>query len=289
MVVARVARALREPLVQLLLVGVLLFGADHLVNRADAADVIVVDEKSLVRFLQYRHRAFDASRFRARLDALSGEELSALADEYIEEEALVRQARSLGLDRNDYVARRRLVGQMEYLIEAEIEQEATTITAADVARYYERHRATLATAPRYDFRHVFVQAETAAGAADLGDRLRAGADWRELGDRFAYEREWHGVNRPRVADTFGADFAKALDKLPTGVWSGPVPSRWGTHFVFIAARTPGAVSPLKEAEPAIRDAIARERARAAQDGKVAGIVAGYHVVYDDAIGRKTGL
>src|SRR3546814_18320178 len=84
----------------------------HLVNRAEAADVIVVDEKSLVRFLQYRHRAFDASRFRARLDALSGEELSALAAEYIEAEALVRQARSPGLDRQDYVARGRMGGQM---------------------------------------------------------------------------------------------------------------------------------------------------------------------------------
>src|SRR3546814_18204588 len=122
-----------------------------------------------------------------------------------------------------------MVGQMEDLIKAEIEQEATTITAAEVARYYERHRATLATAPRYDFRHVFMQAGTAAGAADLGDRLRAGADWRELGDRFAYEREWPGVNRPRVADTFGTAFAKTLDKMPTGMWSGPVRARWGHH------------------------------------------------------------
>src|SRR3546814_1137954 len=122
MAVAPVVRVLREPLVQLLLVGILLFGADHLVNRAEAADVIVVDEKSLVRFLPYGHRAFDAARFRAGLDALSGEELPALADEYIGEAVRFRLVLLLGLDRHDHVAGRRQVGQKAYTKKAETEQ-----------------------------------------------------------------------------------------------------------------------------------------------------------------------
>lgn len=288
MVTSRARRALREPLVQLLLAGVLLFGADHLVSRADAADAIVVDEDALVRFLQYRHRAFDAPRFRERLDALSGEELAALADEYVEEEALVRKARALGLDRNDYVARRRLVTQMEYLLEAESGQEAAAITDADVARYYAEHRDTLATGSRYDLRHVFFRHEPDRSAGDLLTSLRGGANWRALGDRFAYEREWRDAAAGRLADTFGAEFTEALESLPVGVWSGPIASKWGAHFVILDERTRGSVPAVEQARPAIREAIARERAEVAKKEKVARVLAEYDIVFDDAVRRKSG-
>ncbi|WP_164843969.1 peptidyl-prolyl cis-trans isomerase [Croceicoccus ponticola] len=273
---------------QLLLAGVLLFGADHLVDRADAADAIVVDEDALVRFLQYRHRAFDAPRFRERLDALSGEELAALADEYVEEEALVRKGRALGLDRNDYVARRRLVTQMEYLLEAESGQDAGPITDAEVARYYARHRDTLATGSRYDLRHVYLRQAPGSVGVDVLARLRAGANWRALGDRFAYEREWRDAAEDRLADTFGAEFAEALETLPVGIWSGPVTSKWGAHFVILDERTSGSMPTVELAAPGIRDAIARERVRVAKDRKIAGVLAEYDIVYDDTVRRKSG-
>lgn len=278
----------RDPLVQLMLVGAVLFGADHLTVGSRDETHIEVDEAGLINFLQYRNRAFDAARFRARLDNLSSEELSSLVNEYVEEEALVRKARSMHLDRNDYVARRRLVSQLEYLLDADASSAGAKVTMQDVQRYYAKHRDELRRPTLYDFRHVFLAPSSNVDRTEVLKNLQAGENWEKLGDRFAYEREWHRADPARIAGTFGNDFNDKLEKVKLGVWQGPIASQWGDHYVYIESRIPGAPLTLPQAEARIRETIAQERERFRKQQDVRSLIADYQITYADTIARKMG-
>ena len=69
-----------------------------------------------------------------------------------------------------------------------------------------------------------------------------------LGHRF------DSVDEGEVRRLFGTEFATALAAVPTGTWSGPVPSGYGVHLVLIERRDAGAVASLS----AVRDQVRRE-------------------------------
>ena len=95
-----------EPLVHFLVLGLGLFGLFELVASDEAAfdsRVIDVDREALLTFVQYRSRAFQPEIAAARLDSMPEDELVRLINDYVREEALHRDAKSLGVDKNDYV------------------------------------------------------------------------------------------------------------------------------------------------------------------------------------------
>ena len=93
-------KILREPLVHFLVIGI----AHHRLDQ-----VIDVDRSSLLTFVQFRTRAIQPEIAAARLDAMSEAELERLIADYVREEALHREALALGVDKNDYVIKRRMV------------------------------------------------------------------------------------------------------------------------------------------------------------------------------------
>lgn len=67
------------------------------------------------------------------------EELRALVDHYVREEILVREARRLGLDRDDVILRRPLAQKMELLIRDRL--DAPDLSRGAVEAYYTENRA----------------------------------------------------------------------------------------------------------------------------------------------------
>src|SRR5262249_31220338 len=62
--------------------------------------------------------------------------------------------------------------------------------------------------------------------------------------------------RPRVSDKdiqtrFGVKFAEPVQTAPEGTWSGPFPSRYGYHLVWVHERKAAYVPPLAEIRPQV--------------------------------------
>ncbi len=76
--------------------------------------VIDVDREALLTFVQYRSRAFQPQAAATRLDGMSEEEVERLVRDYVREEALHREALALGMDKNDYVIKRRMIQSIEF-------------------------------------------------------------------------------------------------------------------------------------------------------------------------------
>jgi hypothetical protein len=93
--------------------------------------------------------------------------------------------------------------------------------------------------------------------------LEQGGDPAAFGDGITLPPAMQEVPVTGVARVFGDAFAGAVENAPEGVWSGPMPSAYGAHLVFVDMRREGRASTLEEArDELIRDWRAGERRKA---------------------------
>src|SRR5210317_782605 len=131
---------LKQPLVHFLLIGLgffLLFRVFGDENEIDSKTVIV-DKEALMTYFQYRSKAFNAEVFEEKLASLPQEELDKMIQDYVREEVLYREAMAMGLDREDYIIKNRMIQKVEFLSEG-IGELATNITEEDLENFYEEN------------------------------------------------------------------------------------------------------------------------------------------------------
>ena len=292
----------RDPLIHFLIGGALLFVVLDAFGSADElgdSRTIVVDEASLLNFVQYRTRNFDEPTARRRVDGLSDKELDALVADYVREEALHREAIALGLDRDDYIIKRRLVQKVEYIARG-IADSVTSPGPTAIAAYYADNKQDYALEPSLTFTHVFfpvvagVVAGAVAGAGSNAER-EAQLKLQELNDNkvpfsqapqhgalFAYHLNYVDRTPDYVASHFGAAMADALLAMAPSntVWQGPLQSDHGYHLVMMTANKPGRIPDLTEIETQITRDLLEQSARAMTETAIEAIVAAYEAKID---------
>src|SRR5262245_59365510 len=106
-----IRRLLREPLLQFLVFGLLLFAGYHLLNRnrtpREQPERIELTADDL-------HQIRIAWLAQGRSE-LTAEEMQSLVDAKVHEEILYREALGLGLDKGDTIVKRRMAQKMEFL------------------------------------------------------------------------------------------------------------------------------------------------------------------------------
>jgi peptidyl-prolyl cis-trans isomerase C len=233
--------------VQFLALGGLLFAASALVEarRDGAARRIVVDDTVVKRL---------AALYQAQIGRPpSREQLEALVEQHVREEVQFREARRLGLDKDDEIVRRRLASKLDFL-----ERDTATVpepSAGELQRYYAAHEKDFVQPATAAFTHVYfspdrggdsaarARAEKALAALQASRRARAP----ELGDPFPLQTDFAGVARLDVAQQFGSEpMAESVFAGPLERWSGPVRSGYGWHLVYVSRREDARVPPLAE-------------------------------------------
>ena len=280
---------LKDPLLHFLVLGLGLFLLHHLTGGQTGEDEVYIDRDALLRHLQYQSVAFDRAQFELFLDDMSARETADLVHEAAREEILYREALALGLDRDDYIIRSRLVQKLRYLAEG-FASDADNLSDDEVEAYFEANRDNYQLDPYITFTHVFFNAER-RGWDEA--RALAGAKLVELndgsvpfdgspahGDRFPYFVNY--IERPPqlVASHFGGEMSEALFQLPADgtSWRGPFESRFGTHLALVTGQEPERMPGLDE----VRDRVAADaqaaRDRALTDAAIDEIVARYSIV-----------
>lgn len=286
-------KILSEPLVHFAVLGAALFVLFELVASDEAVSnskVIQVNREALLTFVQYRTRAFEPRAAAARLASLSDEELERLIDDYVREEALHREARALGVDRNDYVIKRRMIQSLEFITDG-FASAAAEVNDRDVAAYYEAHRDDYYVSPAATFTHVFIdadgrpRADTYVQAMSMLDELNrkrvAFGDASGHGDRFPYLVNYVNRDPQFVASHFGPAMAQAVFALePTDTtWQGPFESEFGLHLVMLSKRTDGRYPTLAEIADIVREDVLRDKMAVQKDAAIQAIVDTYDVRY----------
>jgi hypothetical protein len=253
--VTPILKLLREPLVQFVAIGLLLFAGDRALHpgpeRSGNAGRIEVTEGDL-RQLEV---AWTAQWRRPP----TPEELRNLVAARIREEILYREALALGLEKDDTIVKRRLAQKMEFLAEdvSGLREPATD----ELKGWYAKNGERFALSGRRSFRHLYFSLDRRGerareGATQARERLAGvpvdAAGAKGLADPFMFQDYYADRTPEQVAGVFGAKFAEALFQLAPGAWQGPVESGLGWHLVWVTSSVPGRVPAFEEIEGAVR-------------------------------------
>lgn len=278
---ARLGRLLREPLLHFLVIGLLIFVAAQAWRGAhDARRIVVTPERTAELATKYRLQ-FGSAPTPAQLEAL--------VEAYIQEEALYREGKAMGLDRDDEIVRRRISQKVEFL------QQDRGLPAApsdaQLARYFDAHAAAYSTPVRTTFSHLYFSTDAVGEgpartrAAHALEELKAGVS--DVGaDPFPDLNAYSNLAETEAVRLFGdSELAHRLPTAPLGQWSGPYRSGYGWHLVRIDARTPAAHPALADVRDQVREDYLHAAQARANAQALARLQARYTVVRRD-LGAK---
>lgn len=219
---------LREPLLHFVLLGAVLFAADHfLLSRAADPRLIVVGAEVDTEATQI----FKASRNRDP----SAEELKALRNIWLDNEILYREGLALGVDKGDVAIRERVIFKALSVIDANV--KAPPVDEKTLRAWFEKNRTKYEDPARFDFQEAVMPADSAEAAMRaFVDSLNAGTPG-VSSDAKVGLRVFKGRPHANLVQSYGADFAKALEDSPVGEWRVHR-SRDGLRAVRLDAASP---------------------------------------------------
>jgi hypothetical protein len=220
-------RVLREPLTHFVVLGALIFAADHwvLAERGDPQEIVITKEA----YAEARG-IFVAGMKREPTAA----ELKVLTDRWVDNEVLYREGLALGMDRGDQAMKDRVV--FKVLTATQSGLALPKIDEAGLRTWFESRRDQYDLPARFSFEEAvlaasdatpeklqkFVTALNNAQAPELEGSLRIFKD----------------RPRPTLVQSYGAPFADALEKQAINNWA-VLQSQEGYRAVRLTAVTPG--------------------------------------------------
>lgn len=275
---------LREPLLHFLAIGALLFAIFGWQGGTGSNRIVVTpgEVESMV-----------ATFSRTWQRQPTEQELKNLLDDRIRDEMAVREAVALGLDRDDTVIRRRLRQKLEFIVEGDV--DATPVTDAELQTYLDRHPDRYRLEPILTLRQVYLSPQRRGAALDAdGQALLArltlagaSAEIGNAGDPLLMPAELPGASRSDIARQFGDVFADATAKLQVGKWTGPIPSGFGVHVVFVRERVDSRAPRLDEVRADVERDLRADRQRERLDALYVDLLSRYRITIEGASGARS--
>ncbi len=202
----RVPGWLKEPLLHFVILGGVLFLADHLiyVQRGDPLTILIgkdvnADERAMFR----NSRGRDPDE----------RESAAMYRVYIDNEVLYREGLAMELDKGDPTIRERVIFKALSMIEANL--KLPNIDEKGLKSWFEEHRGKYDEPTRFSFDEaVLAKDNSEAAVRTFVTALNSGTP----GDAQAGLRVFKGRPLANLTDSYGADFPKQLEASPNGEW-----------------------------------------------------------------------
>lgn len=282
----RLMGLLRQPLVQFVLIGAVIFAAWRLANpEAETAPTEIRVGASELKWL---HDTW-VGQFGHAPDAA---EMASAVRGYVDEEMRYREGLALGLDADDTIVRRRLAQKYDFMLGAEAGDLIPT--EAQLQAFLRKHAERYRLPAKTSFCQVWFGDQAAglaaaqAALAALPPDMRASPDARLAGrEGLPFARCYTAAVPVDVSRDFGVNFATVVDhRLPVGTWQGPVESGYGFHLVLITRREPGPPGTLANARPQLEADWRAQAAVSAKARQEADLRRRYKVTVDDAALRR---
>jgi len=267
----------REPLLHFLLGGLLLFLLFNLVADANRT----ADDEIVVTTGRIEHMVSIFRKTRQRDP--SADELRGLIDNFITEEVLYREAKTIGLDQDDTIIRRRLRQKMEFLLD-----DFTVVKPSDedLQLFLDNNPDRFLADALISFNQVYLNEFSRDKAVEVLTALQSGAivDPDELSESHLLPYRFDDAPEAVIGAQFGERFKSTLFDLDVGRWIGPVESPFGLHLVRIDRIVASHLPPLPEIRKEVeRDWLANFR-RTAQREILDQMRAGYSVTVEQPEG-----
>ncbi|HYQ45320.1 MAG TPA: peptidylprolyl isomerase [Polyangiaceae bacterium] len=216
---------LREPLLHFIVLGGFLFAIDHFVAaKTDDSHTIVVGADVDAEATE----TFKAARGRDP----NPEELEALHRVWLDNEVLYREGLALQVDKGDSAIRERVIFKALSVVDSNV--KLPPIDDPTLRAWFEAHRDKYDEPARFDFEEAALSGtSTEATVRQFVTALNNGTP----GDSKAGLRVFKARPLSNLVDSYGADFAKALQAATPGTWQA-LQTRDGWRAIRLNAATP---------------------------------------------------
>ena len=282
-----------EPVVHFLLIALVLYVAYGVLAAPEENErAIFVDSGLLANFVSQRNPELspaDAKNIVANMDK---EARSALIADYVRDEVLFREARALGLDRDDYARKRQLINRWEYVNDTLL-RDAVEVTDEDVVQWFAEHQTDYRVPARLSFTHVFLsdsgQSSRERAMTLLAKLNEDKVDFNNhgpLGDRFLYHRNYVTRDSDEIAAHFGDAFASEVFQLEvSNSWQGPIASSYGLHLVYVRDHTSAYLPQLREVKKSVKADLIQAKLQMLRQQEYERALGQYKVELDSELGE----
>lgn len=224
---------LKEPLVHFLLIGLSLFFLYSIVNKnGDIDQTIIIDDYDMSNIIA----SWEMQWKRLPTD----EELKNLIQQNIKQEIFYQEALKINLDHNDEIIKRRLSQKMQFLASdiASLNEPSDD----ELRDYYLNNIENYRSPYSYSLYQLIF-------SNDHRDNPKAAAETRleglvkidpskaeSMGDKMPFPYFYDKVTENDLNRELGMNFSGALKNIELSTWTGPVPSGYGYHLVFITEK-----------------------------------------------------
>lgn len=230
-----IKRLFQEPLVHFILLGTILFlmvGYIQNQTNSKAREIIVDNERVNLMILNYKTQTGNLP---------NKQQLDAMIDNYIKEEISYREAKKMGLDKDDEIIRRRLSQKFDFL-QTDL-TEINTPSEENLKQFYTSNPSMFKIEPTVSFTHIYFSTNNSNDsiakqrALQLLKQLK-NSDLNhapEMGDRFPLLYDYTNQSLIDIQQNFGdKPILKELFKAPLNVWIGPFQSGYGWHLFYVS-------------------------------------------------------
>lgn len=226
-----------EPLIQFIILGGLLYLLVANVQKhkdTQAREILVDNDRIALMITNYKSQTGNLP---------TKQQLDAMIEDYIKEEVLYREAKKMGLDKDDEIIRRRLSQKIAFMQNDLAEVKPPTETA--MQQFYKDNLTLFQQDATVGFSHIYFSTDNSTDsiakrkALAVLQQLKSSNLQRapEKGDRFPLQYDYTAQSAIDVQQNFGNnDFKEALFESPVKEWTGPVKSGYGWHLLFILKR-----------------------------------------------------
>jgi len=258
----------REPLILFVVFGAALCGV-WVFAAPPGVETLRVEEAAL--------RAIETQQVELLGRPLTEEETAEIREGFIDDEVLLREALSRGLQYSDARTRRRLTRIMRGALTETVDDPSV----AQLQAYFRDNIDRYTRAETTSIEQVLFPWGDEVSDDELQqvlDELRGGADPDLFGTTsYRASRRLPRQARSDLVSLFGADFTDWVEQLPAGEWRGPVESNLGVHLVRVTERHPSEVATFEGVERYLRQDWVMSKTREFQQAGIDEIRAGYRI------------
>jgi len=285
------SQIIKDPLAHFLLAGLVLFLLFNAVSPYKGnidPKTVIVDRDAILLHVQNTSKMFDPKIAAKKFDAMSDKEKETLIQSYIREEVMFRESVSLGLDKEDYVMRRRVIQKLDFITHDIIEQSVKVNDDA-LNQYFKENKDSYYVEPFVTLTHVFFDAQKHSKdeLVKLADEKKEVLNQDQVifsdavkhGDRFHYHVNYVERTYDFIQSHFGDEMAGNVFSLKPSDkdWYGPFKSSYGLHLVMISKKQEGRYPALQEVKGQVEMDYQWEEKRKRKEETIAKIIESYDV------------
>jgi len=234
-----------EPLIQFLFLGTSLFFIVRFVQRQSdwAEREILIDNSRIAQMIV---------NYKSQTGVLpTKQQLDAIIENDIREEISYREAKKMGLEKDDEIVRRRLAQKFDFVqTDMEIVKDPGE---NELVSFYKNNPGLFREPAKVSFTHIYFSADIVSDsvAKQRAIKVLEGLYQTkvkrapERGDRFPLQYDYTDQSELDIRQNFGdKPMVRELFTSPVGKWTGPVQSGYGWHLIFILKRDDAVLSPF---------------------------------------------